>query len=181
MAVESELMSATTLLSFAEFEKLPDDDRKRELLEGEIIVSPPPKVRHSDVADRLYRALMPHEQSRGVVHTETGFQLGENTWIQPDVSFIDLEHWQRSDPDDYVQGAPLIAVEVVSPSNTAYELNRKVQLLLEHGGEEVWVVYPKTRSIWVHRRGDSKAECFTGTLTSSVLPDLRLDVGALFA
>ena len=72
-------MGDTTLLTFAEFEKLPDSPGKRELLDGEIIEMPPPKLRHSDIQQRIHERLRPYARERliGEVYMEVGFKLGE--------------------------------------------------------------------------------------------------------
>ena len=173
-------MGVSTLLSFADFERLPDDGQKHELLEGEHIMSPPPKLRHCKIATRLIRALMPHEQGRGTVFETAGFQLGHKTWLQPDASFVTNEQDGQADPEGYWVGGPLLAIEVISESNTAREIDRKIALLFEHGSEEVWVAYPDSRSIWVYRRGETGATRCTDELRSPIFPDLRLNVKALF-
>ena len=90
-------MGATTLLTFAEFEKLPDSPGKREL----ILEMPPPKRRHSKIQKRIQARLEPYALDRrlGEVYTEVGFKLGDRHWVQPDVSLVSLEQDQASDPD----------------------------------------------------------------------------------
>jgi Uma2 family endonuclease len=78
----------------------------------------------------------------------SGYQMSRHTWLQPDVS-VDWPN-QRVE-NDYAQGAPMLAIEVVSPGNTAEEIQRKTAAYLQHGGEEVWIVYPRSRCMMVHR------------------------------
>jgi Uma2 family endonuclease len=173
-------MSVSTLLTFAEFEQLPEDECKHELLEGEHLMSPPPKIRHSKIARRLIRTLASHETERGTVYETAGFKLGKTTWLQPDVSFVTNEQDGRANPDGYWEGGPMLVIEVISESNTAREIDRKISVLFEHGTEEIWVVYPDSRSIWVYRRGESGATRYTEELRTPVFPELRLDVKGLF-
>ena len=72
-------MGATTLLTFEEFEQLPDAPGKRELLDGELIEMPPPKKRHSKIQHRIDRHLSRYVLERGLgeVYIEAGFKLGE--------------------------------------------------------------------------------------------------------
>jgi len=61
---------------------------------------------------------------------------------------------------DYLESAPALAVEVISASNTAEQMDRKVKTYLTNGGVEVGLVYPKTRSVWVYREGHAEeASC----------------------
>ena len=66
----------------------------------------------------------------------------------PDVSVT----WpEQSVVNDYLDGAPTLAVEILSPRNTAAEIDRKITLYLSEGGGEVWVVNPKRRIMTVYR------------------------------
>ena len=78
----------------------------------------------------------------------------------------------------YYQGAPLLAIEVVSESNTAAYIEKKIQAYLAHGGIEVWVVYPETRSVWLFRIGS--AIRYDAILKTDLLPSFSLDLRSLF-
>jgi Uma2 family endonuclease len=106
-----------------------------------------------------------------------GYRLTNDpdSWLVPDVS---ITHPDQPG-DEYFEGAPLLAVEVISPSNRAGDTDRKRRLYLQHGGVEVWVVYPVTKSVWVFRAGH--AQEFTGVMQSEIIPGLRLDLDALLA
>jgi Uma2 family endonuclease len=103
-----------------------------------------------------------------------GYKFSGRVWLQPDVSIPYCD--QPS--GDYFESAPALAVEVISKSNTAAQMARKVKIYLANGGVEVWLVYPNTRSVWVYREGH--AEEFEGVLRSSLLPGLELDLSQLF-
>ena len=83
---------ATTLLTFAEFEQLPDEPGKFELLDGEPIQLPPSKTRNMIIAEDVYETLK-LELGRGSgspglggVHMEFGYKTDARSWLQPDVS-----------------------------------------------------------------------------------------------
>jgi len=141
-------------MTWEDFERLPDGDGyHRELLEGELQVLPPVKLRHSRVAKRAFRVLSKlEEQGLGEALFEAGFKLSTNpaTWIQPDGSFVRADRAVAADEDGYYAGAPTLAIEVVSPSETAAHLRRKIDLLLGSGCEAVWVAYPRTHTVEVH-------------------------------
>lgn len=145
-------MATRTLLTFEEFEKFQDDGKKHELLEGEHIVLPPPKFDHTRIQQKLQDALRPYvkEHLLGEVYIEAGFKLSASTWLQPDLSFVRSAQIQSVLPGGYLEGAPALAVEVASESNSAAELDRKMDLYFAHGAEEVWVVFPQTRRVRAH-------------------------------
>jgi Uma2 family endonuclease len=176
-------MGTTTLLTFEEFERLPDSPGKRELLDGELIEMPPAKKRHAKIQRRIDRRLSPYVLERGLgeVYIEAGFKLGERHWGQPDVSFVSAAQDDAGDPEEYFEGAPRLAIEVISKANTAESVDRKIVMYFEHGCEEVWVFYPKTRRTWVYRRNDPAAIEHREWLISALFPDWKLNLSEVFA
>ena len=148
-------MSAQTLLTFEQFAQFHDDGLKHELLGGEHIAGPPPKTRHTRIQENLVEALRPYVRQRNIgrVHMEAGFRLSPDTWLQPDVSMVRESQIKRSDPNEYYEGSPAIAIEVASESNTAAQLDRKMEQYFAHCSEEVWVFYPETRRIRISLSG----------------------------
>ncbi len=129
-----------------EFLSLPKTPGKQELLEGEFISLPPAKQRHNAVARRFY------EKLQAIIHParvwyETGFQL-ESGWLQPDISII----WPDQKLTEWYEGAPMIAIEVVSPGNRDTKIDKKIEAYLDNGGLEVWVVRPEEGTMAVHTR-----------------------------
>jgi Uma2 family endonuclease len=83
---------------------------------------------------------------------DTGFVLSREpaTLRGPNLSFLRQDRVGRMDPDRNVEGAPDLAIEVVSPSDSAQALNKKVDQYLRSGAQSVWVVYPYIRQVHVH-------------------------------
>ncbi len=170
-----------SLMTFEEFERLPDGPEKLELLEGELIRMPPPEWQHMENAQSFYEALSGAlEQLRqsgtagglGKVYIEMGYQIGPNSWLRPDVSISHQGQPRRK----YLEGAPALAVEIISESNTAAAMDAKVRAYLAHGAREVWLVYPKTRRIWIHEAGSQAAIVRQGSFSSSLLPGVTVDL-----
>jgi Uma2 family endonuclease len=105
---------------------------------------------------------------------EFGYKIGATAWLQPDVSI----EFAGQTENDYLEGPPALAVEVISESNRAEDMNRKVKKYLANGAIEVWVAYPKTRCIWVFRQGYAKEFC--GELRSELFPGMTIDLDSLF-
>jgi Uma2 family endonuclease len=174
-------MGVSTSLTFEDFERLQDDGKKHELLKGEHITLPPLKSRHSNVQHSLLRVLQPYvDKNRlGDVRIEAGFKLSADTWLQPDVSFLRTAQLQRTPPDKYFEGAPALAIEVASESNTAAQLDLKMELCFAHGAEEVWIVYPKTRRVRAHFP-DGHSETLASGLQSALFPAWSEPLSAIF-
>lgn len=133
--------------------ELPDDGKRYELVEGELREMAPAGARHGSVAITLAILLGQYvrENRLGMMlAAETGFRISRNpdTVRAPDVSFVARERVPPDGPPEgYWELAPDLAVEVVSPNDTAADVQSKVQMWLESGVHLVWVVYPDTRSV----------------------------------
>jgi Uma2 family endonuclease len=168
-------------LTFSEFERLPDHPGKRELLKGELIEFPPAKLKHNEIAERLYLRLREillagDLQSLDEVHHEMGYLFDDGSWLQPDVSITHAGQIAK----EYYLGAPALAVEIVSDSNSANEIAGKVEAYLANGASEVWIVYPNQEQLWLHTH-DGHAEKQSTSLASSLLGWTVLDLVQLLA
>jgi len=173
-------MATTTLMSFAEFERFDQGPDEIELLKGELIRMPPPEREHMIICHRFYDLLKPAvERLRqanpalklGVVYIEQGYRFqGEPaSWLRPDVS---LTHPDQPFGRFYI-GAPLIAFEIVSPSDTAPHLDEKVSQYLANGAAEVWLIYPTQRHAWVYD-GSGAARQETRVIHTRLLPSIEI-------
>lgn len=182
-------MPATALLTSEQFSALPDQFDKngnrlwQELISGELVEMPPSFEVHNIVKGNIAQVLIPYVLANP--------QLGLRVWIEmayavteydtfvPDVSVARVS---RLSPrtHKYIPGAPELAIEVVSPSDTATHLKTKVDAYLQNGSKTVWVVYPDTRSVMVYSsdsvrelKGDQKIE-------DALLPGFSTSVSAFF-
>ncbi|MCU1234446.1 MAG: hypothetical protein JWP63_2413 [Candidatus Solibacter sp.] len=176
--------STTTRLTFEEFERLPEQPGKRELLKGELIELPPAEEKHNRIAHRLCRRLedslreahcIREALELGDARMELGYQLSGNGWVQPDVS---VTHALQA-LDKYFIDAPAIAIEVVSDGNSAEDLAFKTDLYFEYGAREVWLVYPKTRQIVVYTAGIARIIRVNESLTTPLLPNFAMSVAEI--
>jgi Uma2 family endonuclease len=145
------MATTTNLLSWEAFEQLPDDGMHHEIIEGELITLPPSKSCHSEVAMRVLDFAI-QQRIGWRAFAEAGYKLSDDppTWIQPDVSLIRKERVKATDPEGYFFGALELAIEVVSPSESAADVDRKVDLMLAHGSKAVWVAFPRTKKVQVY-------------------------------
>ena len=131
-------------LTRADLEAMPDDGHRYELIDGVLIVSPAPRIRHQRVAGRLYKAL---DQARSddleVFFAPVDVVLAEDTVIQPDLLVAPIDAFTDRD----LPTAPLLAVEVLSPSTRGVDLLLKKERLQRAGCAHYWVVDPNEPSV----------------------------------
>lgn len=148
-------MSATTrLLTAEEFFALPGS-RHQELVRGEVVDVMPPGGVHGIVAALIAAALIQwsRQGAGGHVGVESGFivEEGPDTVRGPDVYYVRPERVPEGGaPEGFWRIAPDLAVEVVSPGDTAEEVEAKVFEYLTAGTAAVWVVYPRSQRVTVH-------------------------------
>jgi Uma2 family endonuclease len=142
--------TTTRLISFEEFEQLPESEARQELHHGELIEVPPPKQGHKRIERRLRRLLEDAGRSSGVVDTEVGFRpcLGNEYWVA-DVAFVSHDQWEGTPSDGYIVGAPELVIEVLSPSNTLKKMRDRRKICLDNGCREFWIVDSKKREVEV--------------------------------
>ncbi len=179
----------TRLMTVEEFEQSPLNTSGVELVRGEISTQMSPTgAQHGEVAGVVFAALFnfAHGQKLGKVYAaETGFILSQNpaTVRAPDAAFVSRERAvQQRRPEGYFEGAPDLAVEVVSPGDRDEEVQRKVMDYLEAGTKLVWIVRPRTETVTVYRsltdiRVLTKEETLDG---GDLLPGFQLSVGEIF-
>ncbi|OCQ95975.1 hypothetical protein BCD67_23070 [Oscillatoriales cyanobacterium USR001] len=103
----------------------------------------------------------------------------------PDISFMAKERLQGLDdlPDGFLEGAPDLAVEILSPSNTLEEIDQKIREYFENGSRLVWVINPKQKYILVYRNAQEPDRLLKSNDSldgEEIVPGLNLSVVELF-
>jgi Uma2 family endonuclease len=176
-------MGVKTLMTLKEFERLPEDDLCHELDHGEVVSMPPASDEHGDVCAEIVRVLRNFAKERGlgrVYGGETVFVLGPDTVRVPDVAFVVRERaaLRRS----FFPGAPDLAVEVYSPSESIPHLMRKVRQYLDAGCHTVWVVYPEEKRVHVVSGSGDDHILSSGDVLDApqLLPGFSVAIDSLF-
>jgi Uma2 family endonuclease len=136
----------------ADLELMPDDGRRYELIDGMLFVSPAPATRHQKMVLQLAMRLerrCPDELQ--VFVAPYAVQPANDTEVQPDVLVArDEDLTERNLPV-----APLLAVEILSPSTTLYDLNTKRAAYQRMGTPSYWVVDPLDPRLTAFELGDA--------------------------
>lgn len=151
-------ITATQSFTAEQLLYMPKDNFRYELIEGVLKKMSPAGSEHGVIAATMTIILGHYVKAHklGVVlAAETGYKIASDpdTVIAPDASFISQAQFERlGRTKKFWPGAPDLAVEVVSPGDTAREVREKVALWLAAGTRMVWVVDAKKRTINVHRK-----------------------------
>lgn len=159
-----------------------------ELVRGELVMVPPAGYAHGSIAGRITAALGEFVAPRklgDVLSAKPGFVIARDpdTVRAPDVAFVRAERVPAGAPTRFFEGAPDLAVEVLSPDDRAGEVNAKVRDWLDAGCRMVWVVDPSARGVLVYRSRRHIAVLTASDTISGgeVLPGFSLRVADIFA
>ncbi len=153
-------MVTTKGMSIEEFEQLPDDGHRYELVDGELERMPPTREVHGDVDRQFIWLLESYIRPREIekLFVETSFVLSSDrqTVRQPDIAFVRAERlMQDRDRERSVRLVPDLVIEIVSPSDRRSAVVAKVHEYLHYGVSIDWVVDPPSRSVTVFRNDGS--------------------------
>ena len=182
MTPQTEIFTAEELL------RAPGDDHRYELVEGELRKMVPSGYLHGKVVARLTWRLAQYVEERKlgeVCGAETGFLLARDpdTVRAPDIAFVSHKRIEeKGEAEGFWPGAPDLAVEVVSPSDTYTEVEAKAIAWLDAGCRLVFAVDPRQRTATAYRSRDDIAILDINQLLDGgdVVPDWTVPVLELF-
>ena len=174
-------------LTTADLAATPDDGNHYELIEGELFVSRAPSIPHQRIIHNLQMTigLYLEHQPVGILIPGAGIIFSDFDAVIPDLIFVSEERRAEIASGDKLTGAPELIIEVMSAGteNRQRDLVVKRQLYGKYGVKEYWVIDPENRLVEVYRLQEQSLEkvgSFTDELTSSLFPDLRLNVQRIF-
>lgn len=189
-------VSETRLMTIEEFLALPDDDGiDRELIRGELREGQSRETRrnrtHTRIESRIVYLLKlwldAHPETQCEVHSgEVGCVLHRDpaTAVGIDVVVSTAEQEQASIDAGTTQleGPPLLAVEILSPSDKLEDVGSKVDLYLQSGVQIVWLIEPHFQTVAIHKPDTLPVQLNTGQEIADepLLPGLRIPVAKLF-
>jgi len=179
-------MSTKTLLTAEELEELPDDDSVQiELDEGELITMPPAGGQHGKCGVAIITILQNYVKPRrlgGLYTPDTGFRLNDLTVRAPDVAFVKQARMSELHAVGYIKGAPDLAVEILSPSDTFRQTMRKVKQYFASGTHTVWIVYPDRKEVQILEStgADRLLEAADAIEAPDLLPGFSVPISEFF-
>lgn len=176
---------ANVKFTLIDYLNLPEQPRY-ELIEGDLLLTPSPIVRHQVISGNIEAALRAWVKDRGlgtVLHAPMDVILSDETVVQPDVIVILDEH--RHIIQERIEGPPDLVVEILSPSTKDRDLTVKRRLYARHGIGEYWIADGDRRTVQVNEwtpTGYRPAglHAYSDTLRSPVLPGFEVPLARLF-
>lgn len=163
------------------------EDKRYELIDGELHRVPAPRPYHQIVSMRIEHAL--YEFVEGgrlgrLIHAPCDVRFSRYDLVQPDIFFISAERLGII-KENYIQGPPDLVVEVLSPSDPDRDREVKRKLYALYGVREYWIVDPdaKTIEVLTREQGELITSCtFVAdeSLTSPLLKDFSLPLSPVF-
>ena len=174
-------------VSFAELCQWPEDGRRYELYDGEVIVVPAPLPRHQRVAQHIGGVLTEYERATGgiVFSVPIDIVLTRFDVLQPDVVFFRKERCHLLNMMQATEVPPDLAVEVLSRSTERRDRGRKMELLARSGVPEYWIVDPIANVLEIYKLQENGYELVahcgeTDQVHSPTLTGLAFDARRVF-
>lgn len=172
--------------TYADYRNTPEDKRY-ELIDGDLIMSPAPRTTHQDASLNIVLLLATFVRERvlgRIFYAPTDVVLSDTDVVQPDILFVSNAR-AHIITEDNIRGAPNLVIEILSPSTAARDRTLKRALYAKHGVQEYWQVDTDARTIAVLTLTENGFELAAvygegQTLTSTLLPGFALDLDLVF-
>ena len=179
------MATAAKKLAYADYEKIPDDGFRHEIIEGEECMTPAPNPDHQTTVVKLTTLLENHVSTNAlgrVFVAPTDVLLSENDIVEPDVFFVSRDRVGIIGPKN-IQGAPDLVIEVSSPSTAGFDRGSKLALYDRTGVREYWIVDVAARTVEIREFGTPRRVRVYKegqSFESSLLPGLTVRLADLF-
>jgi Uma2 family endonuclease len=178
----------STKLTYADYQMLPDDGLRHEIIDGEHYVTPSPATRHQRISLRLCHLIQSYLDTHSageLLAAPFDVVLSNHDVVEPDLLFLSTARAAQLTPQN-LQGAPDLIGEILSPASRHRDERLKRGLYEAAGVDEYWIFDPNTDSAIVYRRGASGFQMGirlsrSDVLTTSLLPGLELPLERVFA
>jgi Uma2 family endonuclease len=178
----------STKLTYADLELLPDDDLRHEIIGGDHYVTASPATRHQRISRRLLFAIQAYLEANPigeVFHAPVDVVMSFHDVVVPDLIFVSHARSHLVTTKN-LQGAPDLAIEILSPSTRPRDEGLKRDLYERVGVEEYWLVDPGRNTLTAFRRQGTRflpPQTFAppATLTTPLLPGFELPLDGVFA
>ena len=145
-------MTARVALTYRDYSALPEDGKRHEIHDGELYVMTGPTLQHQIVSARLFRVVDRHVEARNlglVLFAPLDVILADTTILQPDIVYLDPTRLAAGSTRG-IEGAPTLAIEILSPSTRTIDLTRKRALYARYGVPYLWFVDQEAQTVEAH-------------------------------
>ena len=175
------------VLTYQDYEALPNDGRRYEIHEGELSVTPTPGTRHQRVLGQLYHLLGSHVDSRGlgeVLLSPVDCILSDSTIVQPDLVYLDPTRAHLVS-DRGIEGPPTLVIEILWPSTTRIDRGIKTDLYRRYGVPYYWIVDAEARTVEAYSLAEGRYTLLArvsgaGPVSLPPFPDLAFAPASLW-
>lgn len=146
-------MARELILTYQDYLQMPDDRTRKEILGGDLYVTPAPPPVHQRAVTNLTSILNTYAAGHGlgtVFVSPIDLVLSQTDVVQPDIVFVSAAN-KRIIGEAAIQGTPDLVVEVLSPSTAKLDRGRKKELYARSGIPEYWILDPEGRTVEVYR------------------------------
>jgi Uma2 family endonuclease len=164
-----------------------DDDGIYEMIRGEVVPLAPAGMEHSEIEGEtfvLLRSFVKERDLGTVWMGGAGFILERDPFTvrSPDVAFVSKARIPAQHRKGFFPGAPDVAVEILSPTDSLKSVEPKVLMYLRAGSGVVWVLNPRDQTLRIYRNGEETQVRGTNDEADAepVLPGFRCPVARLF-
>jgi len=172
--------------TYEDYLKTPDDKRY-ELIGGELFMTPSPITKHQRISRELAFALLQFakkEKIGEVFYAPFDVYLDKENVVQPDILYVSQERLMIIGEKN-IQGAPDITVEIISESSAYRDLVQKKKLYARFGVKEFWVVIPEQETVEIYALKDAmyelrKTYVKNDLLESAILPGFHIPLKEIF-
>ena len=172
--------------TYDDYLKTPDDKRY-ELIEGELYMTPSPITNHQRISGRIefeLRKFVAENDCGEVFDAPYDVYFDDENVVQPDILFISKDRLNIIGEKN-LQGAPDLVIEILSESNAYRDLIQKKKLYSNFGVKEYWIVVPGEKTIDIHILKDKTYQLYKtlgeyDTLESQILKGFKMELKAIF-
>lgn len=179
---------AVKRMTWSDYESLPDDGNRYEVLEGELVMVPAPDLRHQKVSWRLTVLLDAWQRRTGdgglFLAAPTDVEMNLHNIVQPDLLYVRAERVSEL-AKKHIEGMPDLVVEIFNRAGAARDRVLKLQLYARYGAQEYWLIDLDEKTVTLLERVDGLYRVFAeggneAELTSKLLPGFALQPLGLF-
>jgi Uma2 family endonuclease len=173
--------------TYQDYLDLPNDGKRYEVINGELIMAPAPNTIHQTISNNLedeLRSFLKKQKLGKMFHAPYDVVFSETDVVQPDILVI-LNERSSNITENYLDGAPDLIIEILSPKTAHYDLLEKKELYERSGVKEYWIVDPRRFRVMIYVNQGNRFELnqrqeTKGMVKSLILTDFELSLENIF-